>query len=45
MFGNLRLLDRAVVAACVLLGWSGTGMAGAQSAWVARGGTGDGHPT
>jgi hypothetical protein len=45
MFGNLRLLERAVVAACVLLGWSGTGMAGAQSACADLGGTVDADQT
>ena len=41
MFGNLRLPGRAVVAACALLGWSGTGMAGATSACADLGGTVD----
>jgi hypothetical protein len=39
MFGNLRSLALAAVTACVLLGWSGTGTAGAQSACADLGGT------
>jgi hypothetical protein len=41
MFRNLRIVGHAVVAACVLLGWSGSGMAGAQSACADLGGTVD----
>ena len=41
MFGNLRILGQAAVAACVLLGWSGTGAAGAQSACADLGGAVD----
>ena len=41
MFGNLRLVGLAAVAACVLAGWSSTGTAGAQSACNALGGTVD----
>jgi hypothetical protein len=41
MFGNLRMLGYAAVAACVLVGWSGTGTAGAQSACADLGGTVD----
>jgi hypothetical protein len=39
MFGNLRVLG--LVAACVLVGWSGTATAGAQSACADLGGTVD----
>jgi Protein of unknown function (DUF3298) len=39
MFGNLRLLGLAAVAAGVLVGWSGIGTAGAQSACADLGGT------
>jgi hypothetical protein len=38
MFRNVRLLGHAAVAACVLVGWPGTGMAGAQSACADLGG-------
>jgi len=41
MFGNLRMLGYAAVAACVLVGWSGTGTAAAQSACADVGGTVD----
>jgi hypothetical protein len=41
MAGNLRVLGHAAVAACVLLGWSATGTAGAQSACADLGGTGE----
>ena len=41
MFRALRLLGQAAVAACVLIGWSGTGTAGAQSACADLGGTVD----
>jgi hypothetical protein len=41
MFGKLRIVGHAAVAACVLLGWSGTGAAGAQSACADLGGTVD----
>jgi hypothetical protein len=41
MFRNLRTLRQAAVAACVLVGWAGTGMAGAQSACAHLGGTVD----
>jgi hypothetical protein len=41
MFGNLRIVGQAAVTACVLLGWSGTGAAGAQSACADLGGTVD----
>src|ERR1700730_11960639 len=41
MFRNVRLLGQAAVAACVLVGWSGTGTAGAQSACADLGGTVD----
>ncbi len=39
MFANLRLLGRAVVTSCVLLGLAATGTAGAQSACADLGGT------
>jgi hypothetical protein len=39
MFRNVRLLGQAAAAACVLVGWSGTGTAGAQSACADLGGT------
>jgi hypothetical protein len=38
MFANLRTLGQAAVAACVLVGWSGTGSAGAQSVCADLGG-------
>jgi Protein of unknown function (DUF3298) len=41
MFGNVRSLAHAALAACVLVGWSGTGTAGAQSACADLGGTVD----
>jgi hypothetical protein len=41
MSGYLRLLGPAVVTACVLGGWAGTGTAGAQSACADLGGTVD----
>jgi hypothetical protein len=41
MFRNVRLLGQAAVAACVLVGWSGTGTAGAQSACADLSGTVD----
>ena len=41
MFGNGRVLGQAVVVACVLVGWLGTGTAGAQSACADLGGTVD----
>lgn len=41
MFANLRIVGQAAVAACVLVGWSGTGMAGAQSACAELGSTVD----
>jgi hypothetical protein len=39
MFGNLRLLGQVALAACIMVGWSGTGTAGAQSACADLGGT------
>ena len=41
MFANLRTLGQATVAACVLVGWSGNWMAGAQSVCADLGGTVD----
>jgi hypothetical protein len=41
MFRNVRLLGPAAMAACVLIGWSGIGTAGAQSACADLGGTVD----
>jgi hypothetical protein len=41
MFGKLRTVGHAAVAACVLLGWLGTGAAGAQSACADLSGTVD----
>ena len=41
MFRNVRSLGQATAAACVLVGWSGTGTAGAQSACADLGGTVD----
>jgi len=41
MFRNVRLLGQAAVVACVLVGWSGTGTVGAQSACADLGGTVD----
>ena len=39
MFGQVRLLASAAVAACVLVGWPGTTTAAAQSACADLGGT------
>jgi hypothetical protein len=41
MFRSLRLAERAVIATCVLVGWTGAGMAGARSACADLGGTVD----
>jgi hypothetical protein len=39
MFRNLRVLGHATVAACVLIGWTGTGTAAAEPACADLGGT------
>ncbi len=45
MFGNPRIMGQAAVAACVLVGWSGTATAGAQSVCAEVGGTVDPEQT